>query len=102
MLGRAAYGDPYLFAEVDGRYYGDDSPRPSREDAIRAYLPYVARWTDAGTRLHFLSRHLLGLFAHQPGARRWKQALTLGAQDKTAGPEVLERALEDRLQRRAR
>ncbi|RMG17576.1 MAG: tRNA dihydrouridine(20/20a) synthase DusA [Planctomycetota bacterium] len=96
MIGRAAQDDPYLFAEADRRFFGDPSPPPSREEVVERLLPYVAQQLAAGARLQHLARPLLGLFAGQPGARRWRRQLSEGAQDPRAGVEVLERALSDR------
>jgi tRNA-dihydrouridine synthase A len=47
----------------------------------------------AGTRLKHITRHVLGLFAGQPGARAWRRYLSENACRDDAGVEVLERAL---------
>ena len=47
-----------------------------------------------GHRLQHVTRHLVPLFASQPGARRWRQLLTEGARGPDAQPDLLERALE--------
>ena len=41
-----------------------------------------------------MTRHMLGLFAGQPGARMWRRLLTTGAARRGAGLEVLDAALE--------
>src|SRR5689334_818495 len=41
MLGRAAYADPYLLAEVDGELFGEEKTVPSRLDVLDAFRPYV-------------------------------------------------------------
>ncbi len=61
MLGRAAYADPYLMAEVDGALYGADAPPPSRADVLDAFMGYVARQLARGVRLNSMTRHILGL-----------------------------------------
>lgn len=93
MLGRAAYDDPYLFAEVDGRLFGEAAPAPSRAEAARGILPWVEAWRAEGHRVHHITRHMLHLFAGQPGARAWRRHLTEAARDVGAGPEVITEAL---------
>ncbi len=88
MIGRAAYHNPWLLAWADRLFFGDGQPPPSREAVLRAYLPYVARQLTSGERLHAMTRHLLGLYHGQPGARRWRRHLSL-ANRPGAGIEVL-------------
>ncbi|MEL7367470.1 MAG: tRNA dihydrouridine(20/20a) synthase DusA [Myxococcota bacterium] len=76
MIGRAAYDDPYLFAEADRRFYGEDTPVPSRHEVVRALVPYAEQWVVEGGRLHSLTRHILGLFTGQPGARAFRRHLS--------------------------
>ena len=84
MLGREAYHNPYLLAEFDARYYHARSTAPSRRDVIEAMLPYIrhqlqlAQRTGAknGVRLNSICRHMLGLTAGLPGARRFRQTLS--------------------------
>jgi tRNA-dihydrouridine synthase A len=76
MIGRAAYDRPYLFSEVDRRFYGaQESPR-SRQEVAEAMMPYAADWIEKGLKPHKITRHLLQLFAGQPGSRLWKRYLT--------------------------
>lgn len=76
MIGRAAYDDPIVFATVDARFFGDDTPPADELDVVRAFLPYIAERTAAGDGLRHITRHLLKLFNGRPGARRWRQQLT--------------------------
>lgn len=89
MIGRAAYHDPYLLAEADRRLFGDDHPVPSRHDILREMLPYVSEELARGTRLHAITRHLLGLFHGRPGGRAWRRQLGERAVKPGAGLEVL-------------
>ena len=91
MLGRAAYERPYALTEVDGMFFGegvgeDDpgAPPPTREAVIRAV---AARADAAGVPVWRFARHMLGLFAGQPGARAWRRAVS--ALDKRAGGDAL-------------
>ena len=93
MIGRAAYQNPYLLARAGRQFSQPDAPLPSRHQVIERLLPYVEAELAAGTRLQQISRHLLGLFQGQPGARAWRRYLSEHAHCDGAGVEVLEQAL---------
>ncbi|MBL8251001.1 MAG: tRNA-dihydrouridine synthase, partial [Candidatus Competibacter sp.] len=93
MIGRAAYENPYLLAEVDWRFFNSPQPAPDRHAIVRALLPYAERQLSAGTPLHCITRHLLGLFQGVPGARAWRRYLSEHAHRPGAGTEVLANAL---------
>ena len=92
MLGRAAYQTPELLGSVDERLFGA-ADSVSAPYAIRAYEPYIAARLSEGASLHSMTRHMLGLFAGQPGARQWRRILSEQAPRKGAGLEVLRTAL---------
>ena len=89
MLGREAYQNPWLLAEVDSQLYGMDKPAASRDDVIAALLPYVERQLAAGAHLNHITRHILGLYQGVPGARKFRRHLSENAYRQTAGVEVL-------------
>ena len=89
MLGREAYQNPWMLAEVDSQLYGTDKPAASRDDIIAALLPYVEQQLTAGAHLNHITRHILGLYQGVPGARKFRRHLSENAYKKTAGPEVL-------------
>ena len=93
MLGRAAYQKPELLLDVDPQFFGAPAPLADAFEAIEAYAPYVARELTKGTRLHDMTRHLLGLFAGRPGARLYRQKLATLATRPGAGLEVLREAV---------
>ncbi len=75
MLGRAPYRAPYLLAAADARFWGDtDTPR-SRHEVLADYLPYLRARLDDGASVHWMTRHLSGLFQGCAGARAWRRAL---------------------------
>jgi tRNA-dihydrouridine synthase A len=74
MIGRAAYHNPLLLAELDAAVHG--TRVPSAEAVMAGYIDYVGRELAAGTRLHDMTRHVLGLFNGIPGARRYRQILS--------------------------
>ncbi len=89
MLGRAAYQNPELLLRVDEELFGAPAPFADPFEALRAFEPYVARELERGTRLHDMTRHLLGLFAGRPGARLYRQVLATRGPQRGAGLEVL-------------
>jgi tRNA-dihydrouridine synthase A len=101
MLGRAAYHDPGLLGAVDARLYGEDGV-VSPAEAVEAYRPYLSARLAEGVHLSAMTRHMLGLFAGQPGARAWRRVLTTGAVKPGAGLEVLDMALAELEQAAAR
>lgn len=93
MIGRAAYDHPYLFAEVDRRFYHQTAPIPTRHEVVEALLPYIDRWVNQGLKLSTITRHLLQLFVGQPGSRAWKRHLTEGSCLPGADVSVVQAAL---------
>jgi tRNA-dihydrouridine synthase A len=63
-------------------------------EAVARYRPYVARELAKGTHLAAMTRHMLGFFHGQPGARTWRRILTVEGVKPGAGLEVIDRALE--------
>lgn len=93
MIGRAAYHAPAdILLEADSRIYGHDH-QTTRTDVIAAMLPYIESHLQSGGRLHQITKHMLGLFAGQPGARAWRRYLSENAHQTNAGPEVVQAAL---------
>ena len=95
MLGRAAYKDPALLLGVDSAVFGETAPSLSPREALEAYLPFVAARLAEGVPLAAMTRHILGLFAGQPGARSFRRRLTVEACRPGAGLSVIEAALAD-------
>jgi len=93
MLGRAAYENPYILAGVDHRFFGVTGEIPSRADIVESFKPYVAAELKRGTRLHSMTRHILGLFQGVRGGRIWRRYLSENASRPDAGLEVLDAAL---------
>jgi len=99
MLGRAAYHNPALLAEVDALFFGG---APVDVDAaVEAYAGHVARRLAQGARLHPLVKPMLGLYAGRPGARLFRRHLSEHAPRDGAGIGVLRDALSFVRERRA-
>ncbi|HSG63702.1 MAG TPA: tRNA dihydrouridine(20/20a) synthase DusA, partial [Gammaproteobacteria bacterium] len=87
MLGRAAYREPYVLAELESRLFGSRS-MPRRETVLAAMVRYAEHELAAGARLRSITRHLMGLYAGLPGARQWRRLL-VDLDDSRAGLETL-------------
>jgi tRNA-dihydrouridine synthase A len=74
MLGRAAYHDPWLLAALDARLYGGEPPE--RADVLEAMIRYAEAQSVCGIPLRAVTRHLMGVYAGQPGAREWRRFLS--------------------------
>ena len=92
-LGRAAYQNPYLLAEVDGRFFGAEIDMPTRRAAIEALKPYAERHLEAGGRLNNIARHVLGLYHGRPRARAFRRHLSELAPRAGADANVLIEAM---------
>lgn len=92
MIGRAAYHDPGATLIGADALWGDGFA-PDRHSVVEAMRPYIAAHLEAGGRLHQITRHMLGLFHGQPGARSWRRVLSEGANRPGAGLDLLDEAL---------
>ncbi|OGO91132.1 MAG: tRNA dihydrouridine(20/20a) synthase DusA [Coxiella sp. RIFCSPHIGHO2_12_FULL_42_15] len=93
MMGRAAYANPWLFAEADQLFFGAEATSPSIKAVVLAYLPYVAMQLGAGVKLRAMTRHLVGLFQGCAGARLWRRYLSEHGGLDGRGTEVIQQAL---------
>ena len=92
MLGRAAYQHPAMLAAVDRLFDGT----PGDADLVSAaerMISYAEAHCASGGRLPPITKPMIGLFQGVPGARAWRQILSVDAARPGAGPEVIERAL---------
>lgn len=96
MIGRASYDNPYLFATIDQDIYQESSPILSREEVIISLCPYIDFWTKKNVKLNSIIRHLLQIFANQPGSRIWKRYLSENGNTVNANSQVVLQALESR------
>jgi len=93
MIGREAYHNPYLLAEMDTLFYGQTRQISTRLEILENFLPFAEQALARGARLHHLSRHILGLFHGQPGARKFRRLISEQAHKDHAGIEVLLEAI---------
>lgn len=93
MLGRAAYDAPELLLGVDPEIFGEAAPVQNLGEAIELLIPYIERELEQGTRLHDVTKHLLGAFRGRPGARAFRRHLATEAVKPGANAWVLREAL---------
>ena len=92
MLGREAYQNPWMLAQVDEALFGMDSPLKSRDDVILKLLPFAEQHLAQGGQLNHITRHILGLYQGIPGARKFRRHLSENAYKKEAGIRILAEA----------
>jgi tRNA-dihydrouridine synthase A len=88
-IGRSAYQNPYLLADVDRQLFGEMAPPPSRRAVLEALIPYAEAHLGRGGRLNNIVRHILGLYHGEPHARAFRRHLAQNAPRPGAGIEVL-------------
>ncbi len=93
MLGRAAYQEPWRLLAVDPELFGEAPPHASMKDVLAALEPYIARELAGGTRLHAITRHLVGAYHAVPGARAFRRHLAEHGVRPDAGIAVLREAV---------
>ncbi len=91
MLGRAAYQDPWILAQCEHAIFG--TPLPTRESVVEALGEYLKELVDSGQPVKRLTRHVLGLFQGQPGAKVWRRYLSQNAHLDGANVKILDEAL---------
>ena len=92
MLGRAAYHNASMLGHVDRDLFGSVE-EPVSSDLLRdSMMDYASRHLAAGGRLHHVTRHMVGLFQGQSGARKFRQILSVEATRSGAGVEVIANA----------
>lgn len=89
MLGRAAYHNTSILADVDHRIYGKAERAPDWMELRDKMMAYADDYVAKGGRVNHVSRHMVGLFQGMPGARRFRQILSSDATRPGAGSEVI-------------
>lgn len=93
MLGREAYQRPAILHEVDARYFGQPNPVHRKIDAVRNLYPYIETVLQNGGKLNHITRHMLGLFHGEAGARQYRRYLSENAFKPDASLSTLDTAL---------
>ncbi|MDA9570114.1 tRNA dihydrouridine(20/20a) synthase DusA [Porticoccaceae bacterium] len=93
MIGREAYTNPYLLAEVDQQLYGSKNTIRNRKIIAEEFIQYVDNELSQDIRLQSMTRHILGLFHGMPGARQFRRHISENAHKPNATIDVLIDAL---------
>lgn len=93
MIGREAYKNPYFIAEVEKEIFGTKNI-PTRDDTIKALIPYIEKHLAEGLPIKDITRHILGLYHCRKGGKKWRQVLSDDAYKEKAGIEVIYKALQ--------
>lgn len=94
MMGREAYSNPYIMADVDSLLYGDQTVVNTRDEVLQRYIDYVSQQVRQGTRLNRMSRHVVGLYHGEPRSRLFRRYLSENAHLSGADETVLSRAYD--------
>lgn len=94
MIGREAYTNPYFMAEVERKVFGNHKIL-GREKIAREMIKYAQKQQkEFQTPIKSITRHILGLYHHQKGAKSWRRTLSTLPYEKDAGSEVIEQAIK--------
>ncbi len=94
MLGRAAYHEPWILAELEQALFAPESTLPDRFAMLDRMRDYTEARLAKGDSLAQITRHVLGLYQGLPGARKFRRVLSEQAHRKGSGWEVVETALQ--------
>lgn len=91
MLGRKAAEDPYFLAGAQRRFMDArcDAALPARDAIVLRMYDYAMREAARGTKLHRVTRHMLGLYHGMPGSRGWRRFLSEHVGRPGATPDLL-------------
>lgn len=93
MLGREAYQNPYLLADVDHRIYNSETSPVSRSEVIQQFVEIMGGKLPPGLKTSHVTRHILGLYKGIPGGRKFRQHISENAHQKNANISILIEAL---------
>lgn len=94
MMGREAYQNPFILADVDRLFYGSTEQPLTREQIVERLIPYIDNELANGGKLNYISRHILGLYQQVPGARKWRRHISENAHKPEANSNLLLEAKE--------
>ncbi|WGZ90446.1 MAG: tRNA dihydrouridine(20/20a) synthase DusA [Candidatus Thiocaldithrix dubininis] len=94
MLGREAYHNPWILAQVDSQIYADIDSFTQRTAVVEAFIPYLEQQLSQGVPLAHMTKHILGLFQGIAGARHWRRYLSENAFKPSADTKILLTALQ--------
>lgn len=94
MVGREAYHNPWLLAQVDSQLYAAPDSFNQRKAVIDAFIPYIEQQLSQGGTLAPMSKPILGLFQGIAGARYWRRYISENAFKPNADAKILLQAMQ--------
>ena len=94
MVGREAYHNPWLLAQVDSQLYAAPDSFNQRKAVIDAFIPYIEQQLSQGVTLAPMSKPILGLFQGIAGARYWRRYISENAFKPNADSKILLQAMQ--------
>lgn len=94
MVGREAYHNPWLLAQVDSQLYATPDSFNQRKAVIDAFIPYIEQQLSQGGTLAPMSKPILGLFQGIAGARYWRRYISENAFKPNADAKILLQAMQ--------
>lgn len=94
MIGREAYENPMFLADADNLYFNDPTPPPTAHEALEKFIPFIEDQLAKDIYLNHMTRHILGIFQGQPGAKAFRRHLSENAHLKGANADVLREAMK--------
>ena len=76
MIGRAAHQNPFLLSKIDSLIFNKPERFVTRHNILEKYKIYTEKQTQEGVNIKNLTRHIIGLYQGQPGARKYRQMLS--------------------------
>lgn len=102
MIGREAYQNPFMLAEVDKHLFNDNQAYQTPLEVAKDYANYIEQELSQGAKLNHITRHILGLFNGRPRAKQWRRFLSENAYKTGAGLDTYLESLalfaQDRLE----
>ena len=95
MVGRAAYKHPLRWKNIDELIFGERNEEINPSKIIRKIIPYTEKHLQQGGRLWEIARHLINLVEGVPGSKKWRNNLSLNAQNGTTDLNILESAAKE-------
>jgi len=94
MVGREAYHNPYILANVDQRLFGAQHNVTSRQEVLINFIEYVDQQIEQGEKLHYMSKHILGLYHGEHNGKAFRRYISENAYKPHANSDVLKQALK--------
>lgn len=92
MIGREAYQNPSALPALEAAAFATAPVATDEALLIDTLADHVERVRAGGGSAASVLRHVLGLFAGRPGARRWRRLLSERMRDPGAGAALLQEA----------